>query len=123
MTDLEGYMLKRPCKNCPFSPADTRITFSCRERAEEIEETAYRNGFPCHLSAVNLELPNGEDTGFMFGTNTQHCAGALMMFIADGHDCWPGVNNDEELVEALRDHLDFTAPHFESSEDFLEANP
>lgn len=122
VTDLTGYMLKVPCKNCPFSKADTRIVFSCRERAEEIEEAAYRHGFPCHLSAVNHELPNGEETGYVFGPNTQHCAGALMMFLADGYDCWPGIGNDEDLAEALRDHLDFSAPHFECSEDFFEAN-
>lgn len=30
--------LKTPCKNCPFRTDDTAIRFSCRERAEEIEE-------------------------------------------------------------------------------------
>jgi len=113
-------MLKKPCKNCPFSPLETRITFSCKERAEEISESAYRRGFPCHLSAVNHELPDGESTGFMFGGNTQHCAGAIMMFLRDGHECgWPGIYNDEDLAEKLEAHMDWSAPHYESEEDFI----
>lgn len=40
--------LKKPCLHCPFSKHPERIRFTCRERAEEIEEIAYRQGFPCH---------------------------------------------------------------------------
>lgn len=120
----EGYQLKRPCKNCPFAPTDTRIKFSCKERAEEIAESAYRNGFPCHLSAVNTETDDGEcEGGYVFGAKTQHCVGAIMMFLADGNECgWPGIYNDEELAERLEHHVDWTAPHYETEEDFIEAN-
>ncbi len=120
----DGFKLKRPCKNCPFSPLDSRITFANRERAEEIEETAYRNGFPCHLSAINTQEDEdgneNEDGGYVFGPKTQHCAGAIMMYIAGGESEWPGIDNDEELGEALSKHMDWTAPHCESIEDFLD---
>ncbi len=118
-----GYQLKRPCRNCPFSTVETRIKFSCRERAEEIAETAYRQGFPCHLSAAYEEETDYRPGGFVFGEKTQHCAGAIMMFLADDHDCWPGINNDDGLADRLRERMDWTAPHFESEEAFLEANP
>lgn len=120
----EGFQLKRPCKNCPFAPTKTRIVFSCRERAEEISESAYRNGFPCHLSADLIEDDDYGDSGFVFGAKTQHCVGALMMFIAEGQNDsgWPGIDNDDELMERIRDHVDWTAPHYDSEEDFIEAN-
>lgn len=118
-----GYQLKRPCKHCPFSPEKTAIRFADRSRAEEIEESAYRNGFPCHKSAVNHEDDEGESSGFTFGPGTQHCAGAAMMFIADGNECgWPGINNDEDLADRISQHVDWDAPHFKSTEDFLDAN-
>lgn len=119
----EGYQLKRPCKNCPFAPTEGRIVFSCRERAEEISESAYRTGFPCHLSAQHIEDDEGGG-GFVFGAKTQHCVGALMMFIAEGSNesGWPGIYNDEELVERIQEHVDWTAPHYESEKDFLDAN-
>jgi hypothetical protein len=117
----DGYQLKRPCKNCPFSPLPTRIVFACRERAEEIAESAYRQGFPCHLSAVEREISDDE-TGFVFGAKTQHCAGAIMMFLSDSNDEWPGIDNDSDLGERLRAHMDWKAPHFETEVDFIEAN-
>ena len=85
--------LKVPCKNCPFANRDTRIRFRCRERAEEIEEHAYRRGFPCHLSATLEEDENGESSGYEFGPNTQHCAGAIGMFLNEGYTAWPGTGN------------------------------
>lgn len=115
------YDLKTPCKNCPFRTDETRITFQCRERAEEIEEQAYRLGFPCHLSAVCIEDPFGEE-GFHPGENTQHCIGAIIMYIKSGEDCWPGIDNDEDLVVRLWDQIDLNAPVFESPDDFLDAN-
>jgi hypothetical protein len=115
--------LKKPCKNCPFRTDGTAIRFSCRERAEEIAESAYRNGFPCHLSADYLDDEQfGEAGGFTFGEDTQHCAGALIMFMKQHEECWPGVDNDEELVERLWKHLDFDSPVFENEEDFIEAS-
>lgn len=120
----EGYQLKRPCKNCPFAPTETRITFSNEERAEEIAESAYRQGFPCHLSAVNIEDDSGDGNGgYVFGANTQHCVGAIMMFLSDGNDDgWPGIFNDEELAERLSRYVDWTAPYYETEQDFIETN-
>lgn len=118
----EGYQLKRPCKNCPFAPTKTRITFACEERAREIAESAYRNGFPCHLSARYVEDESGENDGFVFGQRTQHCVGAIMMFLAGDESCWPGIDNDEELAERLHDHVDWKAAHYRSEEDFILAN-
>lgn len=119
-----GYQLKRPCKNCPFAPTPTRITFRCAERAEEIAESAYRNGFPCHLSATFIE-DDGDDEcgsgGYVFGEKTQHCVGAIMMFLSENSE-WPGIYNDDELADRLRDYVDWTAPHFETEQDFIEAN-
>ncbi len=115
--------LKRPCKNCPFSTAPTRIVFACAARAEEIAESAYRNGFPCHLSAEHQDEDNARgQSGFYPGPQTQHCAGALMMFLQE-NDCWPGIDNDEELAYRLWGQMDFDANlHFESEDDFIEAN-
>jgi hypothetical protein len=117
----QGYQLKRPCKNCPFAPTKTRIKFSCKERAEEIAESAYRNGFPCHLSATHIEEDDYGEGGFVFGEKTQHCVGAIMMFLADGNEGWPGISNDEELAERLRDYVDWKAPHYETEQDFIDA--
>jgi hypothetical protein len=111
--------LKKPCKNCPFSKAETRIKFANRERAEEIEETAYRNGFPCHKSADFDE--DEEYGGYVFGRNTQHCAGSLAMHINEGESCTPGTGNDEDLFDRLAQRLDLDAA-FESIDAFLEAN-
>ena len=115
------YDLKTPCKNCPFRNDDTRITFACRERAEEIEEQTYRHGFPCHLSAVCEEYADGEE-GFVPGEGTQHCIGAIIMYMKSGETCWPGIDNDEELVDRLWEQIDIDAPVFDSPDDFLDAN-
>lgn len=114
--------LKKPCKNCPFGKAETRITFACKERAEEIEESAYRNGFPCHLSAHNDEdeREDGEG-GYIFAEGTQHCAGAAGTFLNGGYDTWPGIDNDEDLGERLALQIDLSAC-WDSPEDFIAAN-
>lgn len=116
--------LKSPCKNCPFRTDETAIRFSGRERAEEIENSAYRRGFPCHLSAANEEDENGESEGYVFAADgrSQHCVGALIMFLNDGYDCTPGTGNDDDLFERLSRRVDFDAPVFKSVEDFLAAN-
>lgn len=116
--------LKKPCLNCPFRSDATGIRFSSRERAEEIEESAYRHGFPCHQSAASTE-DDDEDGGFVFAANgrTQHCIGALMVHINDGFDSTPGTGNNAELFERLRDRLDWTAPVFEDVEAFVAASP
>lgn len=115
--------LKTPCKNCPFRTDETAIRFSCRERAEEIEETAYRHGFPCHLSAIDTSDDEGSG-GYEFNRNgkTQHCVGALIMYLNQGENSTPGTGNDEELFERLADLIDWDAPVFDSIEAFLEAS-
>lgn len=117
------FPLRRPCKNCPFQPTKAAIKFACVERAEEIAESAYRNGFPCHLSATDTSDEDEEHGGYVFDEKTQHCAGAIMMFIRDGNECgWPGIGNDEELAEKLEAQMDWRAPHYESEQDFIAAS-
>lgn len=116
--------LKAPCKNCPFRNDDTAIRFTCRERAEEIEESAYRNGFPCHLSADFIEDDDGEyeQGGYVFGENTQHCAGALLMYLLDGSG---GNIPFERLSEAQQERvaktLTWEAPVWEGPDQFLDS--
>lgn len=121
---MPRYDLRTPCRNCPFVNDDTRrIRFRCRERAEEIEESAYRNGFPCHLSANLIEDDEYEADGYVFGPNTQHCAGYILMQL---HECggspWPGIGNDEDLLQRLAERMDWDAPVFTTTEAFLTAN-
>lgn len=121
-TGIPGYQRRRPCRHCPFAPTNTRITFACRQRAEEISEQAYRRGFPCHESAVDTsdEDPDG---GFEFGAKTQHCAGAVMMHLSEnGGAEYPGIGNDDDLAAKLVDRLDWKAPHYKAEELFLRAN-
>jgi len=115
--------LKTPCKNCPFMNTKDGIKFACRERAEEIEETAYRNGFPCHLSAVDTS-DDYEDGGYEFSENTQHCAGALLMFLKDGYENGniPMERLDEDEQDRIKQRLNWKAPVYESVEDFLDAS-
>lgn len=114
--------LKTPCKNCPFMNTKDGIKFSCRERAEEIEEQAYRHGFPCHLSAVDTS-DKDEDGGFVFGSDTQHCAGALLVFLKDGYDGnVPFENLSERMQDRIRDRLNWNAPTYDSVEAFLTAS-
>lgn len=118
------YDLKTPCKNCPFRTDDTAIRFSCEERAVEIEESAYRNGFPCHLSAVLQEetFEGCGDEGYVPGEKTQHCAGFMIMMINQGEDCWPGVDNDEDAVSAFASKMDQNAPVFEDTDEWIKSN-
>lgn len=112
--------LRTTCKNCPFRTDATAIRFSCRERAEEIAESAYRNGFPCHLSADLIEDDDYSDGGFVFGDNTQHCAGALMMFAPDldGTLAFQHELTDAEQERVIA-RLDWKAPVFECEDAFL----
>lgn len=120
------YDLKTPCKNCPFRNDATRIVFRCRERAEEIEEQAYRQGFPCHLSAECVEdedTPDGESGGFYPTEETQHCVGYIIMRLnEDGDSAWPGIDNDDELLERLSRRVDLHGPVFGDTDEFLAAN-
>ena len=123
---MPRYDLKRPCRHCPFRTDETAIRFQCRERAEEIEEGAYRNGFPCHKSADLIETDdiNGGQDGYALGENTQHCVGYIIMQFKSGmaYGGWPGIGNDEELVEHLEAQIDWDAPVFENDEEFFAAN-
>lgn len=115
--------LKTPCKNCPFRTDKTGIRFACRERAEEIEESAYRNGFPCHLSVHDTSNDDEENGGYEATENSQHCIGYIIMQINEGYDTpWPGIMNDHDLLDKLACKVDLKAPVFESSEDFFNAN-
>jgi len=116
--------LKTPCLNCPFRTDSTAIRFADRERAEEIEESAYRNGFPCHKTAEYREEQFGEEDGYVFRDNgkTQHCVGALIMFAQDGYSSTPGIDNDEDLMERVMLRSDPKAPVFQTVADFLDAN-
>jgi hypothetical protein len=111
--------LKTPCKNCPFRTDATAIRFSCRERAEEIEESAYRHGFPCHLSAeLNEDDENG---GYEFGANTQHCAGALLMYLKGDDQNIPFERLSSRRQDEIAGRMDFDAPVFEGPDAFLDA--
>ena len=112
--------LKTPCKNCPFRTDDTAIRFRCRERAQEIEESAYRNGFPCHLSA-EFTGDDDEDGGYEFGDNTQHCAGALIMYLSDGYGNVPYERLSEARQDRIANRLDFDAPVWEGADAFLDS--
>src|SRR5271157_953380 len=118
--------LKTPCRNCPFRSDETGIRFSCRERAQEIEESAYRNGFPCHLSAVEVEYVctwDGESGGFVAVESTQHCVGYIILQLKDGGgSTWPGIGNDEDLLARLESQVDLDAPVFADVDEYLAAN-
>ena len=126
-TDLSRFRLKRPCAHCPFRTDGTAIRFAARERAVEIEEQAYRQGFPCHETADCEEDPVTGDDGFVFGEDTSYCIGYVIMRLkSEGGDGtpWPAIGNDDELLTALAEHLGdwWNAPVFASEDDFFDAN-
>jgi len=99
------------------------IRFSCRERADEIEEQAYRRGFPCHQSADYVESDDAdlqEHDGFYFGEHTSHCAGALLMY-ADAGGNVPLQQEEEDLQDKVLAELDWRTPHFDNETDFLDS--
>lgn len=98
--------LKEPCKNCPFRTDATAIRFAARSRAEEIEESAYRHGFPCHLSAT-LEEDDGMsyESGYVFNDKTQHCAGALIMYLKRGSGNVPFEWLDEDEQDRVQQRV------------------
>lgn len=114
--------LKTPCKNCPFRNDATAIRFRTHSRAEEIAESAYRNGFPCHLSAKHEEEDDdGEGGGFVFGDATQHCVGALMLFARHDDGTIPFSRLPEAEQEAILKRIDWKAPVYEDETDFLDS--
>ena len=118
------YDMTKPCPQCPFSTVNGAIRFRNRDRAEEIEEYAYRHGFPCHTTAELVEHADGwgQQDGFYFGKHTQHCAGYIIMALKSGYDTWPGIDNDDKLSARLQDQIDWYAPVFDNTEAFFEAN-
>ena len=116
------FVMRRPCEHCPFRTDATAIRFAARERAEEIEELAYRYGFPCHETADTHEDEDTGQGGYYFGEDSQHCVGHTIMRINEGGNPWPGIDNDEELACRLAEHVDLEAPVFASSDDFIEAS-
>lgn len=121
--------LKRPCKNCPFANTPDRITFACRERAEEIEELAYRQGFVCHEHSEQVEETAYSDDGFDFRDDgsSQHCWGAIAMYLKDGGSSVPweaATDDDPDLEERWWSRADKAALRtvFDNETDFYEAN-
>ena len=122
--------LKRPCKNCPFADTPDRISFTCRERAVEIEELAYRKGFVCHEHAEYIDEDDdylGEG-GFDFRADgsSQHCFGAIAMHLKDGSSSVPweaAIQDDEELEDRWWSRADRAAMRtIFSEEEFIAAN-
>ena len=117
--------MTKPCKHCPFRNDGSQITFACRERAEEIEEQAFRQGFPCHATAECVESNEyGEDGGYYATEDSQMCAGFISMMLKS-QEVWPSLNdNDEDLFAKLEIQYGefWNLPVFECAEDFFEAN-
>lgn len=98
------------------------------EQMDEAEQ-AYRTGFPCHLSADydEDEPGDGEAAGYVFGAETQHCAGALGTFANEyRHDgmVWPAIDNSEAMAEQIIERMGDAglAMCFESEQEFIDAN-
>lgn len=124
--DLSKFKLKRPCAHCPFRTDGNPIRFAALERAQEIEEQAYRSGFPCHETVECREDPLTGDEGFHFDEGGSYCIGYVIMRLKQDGDCdpWPAIDNDEDLLRAVAEHLGdwWNAPVFESEAAFFEAN-
>jgi len=117
--------LKRPCKLCPFRKGSEGevIRFACRSRAEEIEESAYREGFVCHEHSTYVEGEDGEG-GFTFGEDgEQHCAGALMMHLYNGGGNVPFEWLSEEEQDRIQTRLETSAfaEVYEGADEFLDS--
>lgn len=119
---MRHYDMNRPCTNCPFRTDETAIRFATVERALEIAFTALLHGFPCHVTAEYVE-EDEETDGYVFGQNTQHCAGYLIMQTNEtGDRPWPGMGGDPGLAQRINARVDHAAPVFRSINDYLETN-
>jgi len=121
--------LKKPCKNCPFADTPDRITFTCRERAAEIENLTYRQGLVCHEHAEYVEETEFSDGGFGFRSDgsSQHCWGAIAMYVRnDGSNVpWEiAINADPNLEKQWWKRADRKAltTVFDDYEAFINAN-
>lgn len=124
--------LIKPCKHCPFRKDETAIRFTGIERAEEVEELAYRQGFVCHEHGEDVETPDGESyISFRDDGTSQHCFGALWMYLnggGTGNVPWQeACSEDEELETRWWDRIDMDrvraadALVYDSEESFLES--
>ena len=59
------------------------------------------------------------ESGYFMAAESQHCAGYTIMQINQWGTSWPGIDNDEALLERLSAHVDLDSPVFASVEDFL----
>ncbi len=127
--------LIKPCENCPFSKNEHRIVFAARSRAEEIEELAYREGFVCHEHADVVEdgdyviTPEGYYP--RIDGSSQHCFGALYMYLRNGSGNIPweyAIEEDEELEArwwnriTLEQINDANKSVWDGEEEFFKAN-
>ena len=124
---MRKFDMRRPCENCPFRTDSTAIRFENIDRAKEIAWSAYLFGFPCHTTADYFEDDSDSyaeaNSGFIFGDDTQHCAGYLIMQIKDSDGkTWPGIGHDQNLVARLQASLDFNSPVFNDLSSFYQAN-
>jgi len=118
-----NFTLKRPCENCPFTTKESRIKFACKERAEEIAEIAYRQGFACHVTGEDFEDRDGSGyIDFASDGSSSFCGGALLMFLKEGTEPVQFERLNEYKKNVIRNRLDWDAPVFESEEDFINAN-
>ncbi len=116
--------LLRPCAACPFNRgSSTRITFRNRDRAEEIEEIAYREGFVCHEHAATVEkLVEGNIEEFYDDREDgsgQHCAGALIMYLRSHGGNIPFEWLDEDEQDRITNRLDPQADVFDDETEFV----
>ncbi len=122
---MPRYDMTRPCKHCPFRTDNSAIRFQCVERAQDIAFSAYMFGFPCHTSADYVEdkSEDNAESGYVFGRQTQHCAGHIIMQIQESEGRpWPGINLDQDLLDRLTEQVDFNAPVFHDLNSFFKAN-
>lgn len=121
--------LKRACKHCPFANTPDRIKFRGIERATEIEETAYRNGFVCHEHGESQEDDDGDNDGIHFRADgsSQHCFGALAMHLKNGGGGtvpFENANHNGKLGDRWwkRVSMKDVDPIFDTEEEFINAN-
>ena len=97
--------LIRPCKYCPFSTGADRIVFRGRARAEEIEEIAYRDGFVCHEHGDDFDDEESSYIDFRDDGSSQHCFGALYMYLRNGNGNIPWEQLTDAQHEKWWEHI------------------
>lgn len=82
------FNLKKPCKNCPFTKADTTIHLQEGRREEIIESllTGESMSFPCHKSVYKSDGRNFDEEGEYKPTDIQQCPGAMAVCKKFGRD-------------------------------------